>query len=117
VDGGPPLDEQIAKVYRHAEQMIPVSTAEVNRYGYPNWRACARSFSHALSAFERMKADMAKTFGADGTYGVFVRSDTNAEDLPEFTARASTPQFQTRWIPQHHAIAQRCLGIAVRQRA
>lgn len=26
-----------------------------------------------------------RTFGPDGTYGVFVRSDTNAEDLPEFT--------------------------------
>jgi phosphoenolpyruvate synthase/pyruvate phosphate dikinase len=28
---------------------------------------------------------MAETFGADGSYGVFVRSDTNVEDLPGFT--------------------------------
>ncbi len=28
---------------------------------------------------------MRAVFGEDGTYGVFVRSDTNAEDLPQFT--------------------------------
>jgi phosphoenolpyruvate synthase/pyruvate phosphate dikinase len=28
---------------------------------------------------------MAKEFGAPGSYGVFVRSDTNVEDLPQFT--------------------------------
>jgi phosphoenolpyruvate synthase/pyruvate phosphate dikinase len=33
----------------------------------------------------RLKAAMAETFGPDGTYGVFVRSDTNVEDLPGFT--------------------------------
>ncbi len=33
----------------------------------------------------RLKAAMAKTFGPDGSYGVFVRSDTNVEDLPGFT--------------------------------
>jgi hypothetical protein len=39
-----------------------------------------------LPAFEKdLKTHMAETFGADGSYGVFVRSDTNAEDLPEFT--------------------------------
>ena len=34
---------------------------------------------------QRLKAAMAETFGADGSYGVFVRSDTNVEDLPGFT--------------------------------
>ncbi len=29
--------------------------------------------------------EMRKAFGAPGTYGVFVRSDTNVEDLPQFT--------------------------------
>lgn len=33
----------------------------------------------------RLKTAMAETFGPDGTYGVFVRSDTNVEDLPGFT--------------------------------
>ena len=33
----------------------------------------------------RLRAQLRETFGADGTYGVFVRSDTNVEDLPGFT--------------------------------
>ncbi len=32
-----------------------------------------------------LKAAMEETFGQDGTYGVFVRSDTNVEDLPGFS--------------------------------
>ena len=34
---------------------------------------------------DQLRTAMQKTFGADGTYGVFVRSDTNVEDLPGFT--------------------------------
>jgi hypothetical protein len=33
----------------------------------------------------QLRRAMEKTFGPDGTYGVFVRSDTNVEDLPGFT--------------------------------
>jgi phosphoenolpyruvate synthase/pyruvate phosphate dikinase len=33
----------------------------------------------------RLAAVMETVFGPDGTYGVFVRSDTNVEDLPGFT--------------------------------
>ncbi len=33
----------------------------------------------------RLAAAMDSVFGPDGTYGVFVRSDTNVEDLPGFT--------------------------------
>jgi phosphohistidine swiveling domain-containing protein len=33
----------------------------------------------------QLRAAMQNTFGPDGTYGVFVRSDTNVEDLPGFT--------------------------------
>jgi hypothetical protein len=33
----------------------------------------------------RLEARMQQAFGADGSYGVFVRSDTNVEDLPGFT--------------------------------
>lgn len=32
-----------------------------------------------------LSAKLKQAFGPDGTYGVFVRSDTNAEDLPQFT--------------------------------
>ncbi len=34
---------------------------------------------------QRLRAIMQETFGKDGSYGVFVRSDTNVEDLPGFT--------------------------------
>jgi hypothetical protein len=34
---------------------------------------------------DRLRAKMSRVFGADGSYGVFVRSDTNVEDLPGFT--------------------------------
>jgi len=34
---------------------------------------------------KEMRSRLESTFGADGTYGVFVRSDTNVEDLPGFT--------------------------------
>lgn len=33
----------------------------------------------------QLRTALHKHFGADGTYGVFVRSDTNVEDLPGFT--------------------------------
>ncbi len=33
----------------------------------------------------KLRAEMTAEFGADGSYGVFVRSDTNVEDLPGFT--------------------------------
>jgi len=34
---------------------------------------------------QRLKDNMQQVFGADGSYAVFVRSDTNLEDLPGFT--------------------------------
>jgi hypothetical protein len=34
---------------------------------------------------QRLKAAMERVFGAEGSYGVFIRSDTNLEDLPGFT--------------------------------
>jgi rifampicin phosphotransferase len=90
IDGGMPLDQQIANVYRHAEQIRDsgAPTAEVNRYIYPELARLRKIIQTMplLPSFEKeLKAGMAKSFGADGTYGVFVRSDTNAEDLPEFT--------------------------------
>ena len=33
----------------------------------------------------QLRAAMQEAFGPDGTYGIFVRSDTNVEDLPGFT--------------------------------
>jgi hypothetical protein len=90
VDGGPPLDEQIAAMYRHAERMRDsgVPSADVNAYIYPELARTRKLIQTMplLPAFEKELALRTReTFGRDGDYGVFVRSDTNAEDLPEFT--------------------------------
>ncbi len=90
IDGGPPLDEQIAKAYTHAEQLRDsgASAAEVGRYIYPELARIRKIIETMplLPAFEKeLTARMREAFGPDGTYAVFVRSDTNAEDLPEFT--------------------------------
>ena len=34
---------------------------------------------------KELRSKLEEVFGKEGTYGVFVRSDTNAEDLPQFT--------------------------------
>lgn len=34
---------------------------------------------------EKLRSAMERVFGPEGSYGVFVRSDTNVEDLPDFT--------------------------------
>ena len=90
VDGGPPLDEQIGKMYRHAEQMRDsgAPSADVNGYLYPELARIRKliQMMALLPDFEKeLAARMGATFGPDGSYGVFVRSDTNAEDLPAFT--------------------------------
>jgi hypothetical protein len=90
VDGGAPLDEQIRTMYREAERLRDsgAPTAEVNRFIYPRLAKIRQLIQHMplLPDFERdLAARMKQTFGPDGTYGVFVRSDTNAEDLPQFT--------------------------------
>ncbi len=64
-------------------------TGSVSGAAFAEEMAAVRS---AISALElaaplraRLQALMAGQFGAPGTYGVFVRSDTNVEDLPQFT--------------------------------
>lgn len=59
-------------------------TSEVNTFlaSVRQWLQ-AQKFDPALR--ERLRRAMLDTFGMPGTYGVFVRSDTNVEDLPGFT--------------------------------
>lgn len=90
IDSGPPLDEQITRMYRRAEQMRDsgASSADVNAYIYPELGRMRKLIQTMplLPAFEKeLAARMREAFGPDGSYGVFVRSDTNAEDLPTFT--------------------------------
>ncbi len=64
--------------------------------GSEAWRTAAEEFRERLyqwiltvDAGDDFRSDLRQTleqrFGKDGTYGVFVRSDTNVEDLPGFT--------------------------------
>lgn len=57
---------------RLLEQLQEIHDAIVNMELLPDFAA-------------RMESAMADHFGPDGTYGVFVRSDTNVEDLPRFS--------------------------------
>ena len=90
IDNEPPLDEQIARMFLRAEQMRDsgATSADVNAYIYPELAKIRKLIQTMplLPTFEKeLAARMGETFGTDGSYGVFVRSDTNAEDLPEFT--------------------------------
>jgi len=90
IGGGPALDEQIATMYRQAERMRDsgATAAEVNAVIYPEL-ARVRKIIRGMPLLPEFERDLAgrmnEAFGADGSFGVFVRSDTSAEDLPEFT--------------------------------
>ena len=87
---GQPLDEQITTVFAEAERLRQSGApqSEVDRYINPRLEQIRKAIQtvRLLPEFEQQLAvKMGEAFGAEGTYGVFVRSDTNAEDLPEFT--------------------------------
>jgi len=84
------LEKQITDVYTQAERMREsgAAPAEISKFIYPKL-AKFRQMIQAmpfLPEFEKeLTSRMEAKFGPDGSYGVFVRSDTNAEDLPQFT--------------------------------
>ena len=77
------LGERIANAFeaRRAGSLSPAAFGEE--------MAAVRSAIGALELSapvrEKLQELMAGQFGEPGTYGVFVRSDTNVEDLPQFT--------------------------------
>ncbi|MBI3695805.1 MAG: hypothetical protein HY238_13320 [Acidobacteria bacterium] len=88
--GSAPLRQQIAEAYAEAERMrqAGVSQAEIGKFIYPRLAQFRKAIETMafLPEFEReLIARMRAQFGPEGTYGLFVRSDTNSEDLPEFT--------------------------------
>lgn len=91
LDGsGKTLRAQIEETFEVVEKMRDRGSeaAEINKFMQPKlaaWRNTIQSMP-MLPEFERdLKAELGRVTGADGSYGAFVRSDTNAEDLPEFT--------------------------------
>jgi hypothetical protein len=80
-----------------AFQWMQEQYAALRRLDDPRARAMAETgFLHSLREWivtsdpgqeftGNLRAAMARTFGPAGSYGVFVRSDTNVEDLPGFS--------------------------------
>jgi hypothetical protein len=80
-----------------AFQWMRQQYAALRRLEDPQARALATTgFLHSLREWivtsdpgpeftGKLRAAMARTFGPEGSYGVFVRSDTNVEDLPGFS--------------------------------
>ncbi len=88
--GAPALRRQIHDALAEAERLRDsgASTDQIRQFIYPRLARFRKAIQTMplLPAFEQeLLARMRSTFGPDGTYGVFVRSDTNAEDLPQFT--------------------------------
>jgi len=88
--GGIKLGEQIREALRRAEAMPRegVPQAEVSRYIHARLAHFRETIEKMplLADFEAaLRARLRQAFGPEGSYGVFVRSDTNVEDLPEFT--------------------------------
>ena len=85
--GGPAVFEWMQQ--RYASIAEAPAGSEEQRRRVTEFLARLRSWirSAPLPAGFRLKlrAKLDETFGPDGTYGVFVRSDTNVEDLPGFT--------------------------------
>ena len=86
--GGPQtVFDWMVEQYRHMRQ-LPAGSRERDEF---TERFRAELYDIILNtdpgdAFrQRLRAAMDRTFGPDGRYGVFVRSDTNVEDLPGFT--------------------------------
>ncbi len=86
-DGATSMFDWMARNYRRIEKLPAGSKehaaeTEKLRNAIHDWIAGARldeAFRNAL------RQRLQQRFGADGSYGVFVRSDTNVEDLPDFT--------------------------------
>lgn len=87
---GPSVIELVQSVYRESERLraAGASPDEQRKFIRPRLaeiRERIRTMPLEEWFTTALTARMQQTFGSDGTYGVFVRSDTNAEDLPQFT--------------------------------
>ncbi|MEX2482619.1 MAG: PEP/pyruvate-binding domain-containing protein [Gammaproteobacteria bacterium] len=86
-DGTPDMFEYIVGGYRALEALPAnseerASATDAFRQSVYDWVAAARVPAAVAADLERR---LEERLGADRSYGVFVRSDTNVEDLPGFT--------------------------------
>lgn len=84
--GGPSMREFLRQGYALVRGM---SDDGARQKAEAELLATARNWFESLdlgpALTEQLRAAMEQRFGPDGSYGVFVRSDTNVEDLPGFT--------------------------------
>lgn len=100
------LSERVAQAFgaRREERITPEAFAA--ELAAVRTAIAALELSEPVSA--RLRELMQEQFGAPGTYGVFVRSDTNVEDLPQFTGAGLNetipnvvePEAQTAAVPR-----------------
>jgi len=85
--GGPSMFSWIREQYTRIESFgkNPQKQDQIIRQVLQRMREWIINADPGEDFRNRLKAAMEKIFGPDGTYGVFVRSDTNVEDLPGFT--------------------------------
>ncbi|HYM12547.1 MAG TPA: PEP/pyruvate-binding domain-containing protein [Bryobacterales bacterium] len=86
---GVTLRQEISQAYAEAERLRAAgeTQAEIGRFIYPKLAQFRKTIETMplLAAFEKELSErMRAKFGPEGSYGLFVRSDTNAEDLPDF---------------------------------
>jgi hypothetical protein len=85
--GGPPTQEWMERQYAALAAME--AAPEIRRQALADFLARVREWIERADPGEafrcQLRGAMASQFGDDGSYGVFVRSDTNVEDLPGFT--------------------------------
>lgn len=84
------LSARIRSAYAEAERLRAAGAPidQIRAFIYPRLAEFRQTIQTLplLPAFEQaLSAQLDAAFGPDGSYGVFVRSDTNAEDLPQFT--------------------------------
>ena len=71
------------------DELLSLVAQDARALGCVNELARVRNEIESLQLTERVRRDlvvkMREQFGEPGSYGVFIRSDTNVEDLPQFT--------------------------------
>jgi phosphoenolpyruvate synthase/pyruvate phosphate dikinase len=77
------MQRQDASIKRLAPE--PAKQQEVVERYLDRMRRWITSADPGVEFRAKLRAAMEKAFGPDGSYGVFVRSDTNVEDRPDFT--------------------------------
>jgi hypothetical protein len=77
--------EWMQSEYRRISSLSPPQGVEANRLFLEQLRAWILNAEPGKDFRRQLSRRLTEIFGEEGTYAVFVRSDTNVEDLPGFT--------------------------------